>query len=111
MTDNERISKARGEKYYSRKMATLSLTRGMTPDKLSPEYDSDPAAWAPELYQWIEKEGLVYKYCHALDDIMDIQGLHNSFTDGLGIYGLFELLKAIPAQKAQALARAIEERS
>ena len=101
MTANERISKAKGEKYYSRRMATLSLNRGITSDNLSPQYETDPAAWSPEHYQWIEDEGLKNYFTHQLWIELVKRGKKNME---------FEFTKATPLHNATALDRALKER-
>lgn len=96
MTDNERISKAQG---------LLCIHTQVE----CPKYDSDPAAWTPELYQWIEDEGLAIEFTMQVREIV----IRESGTSGyLGHTEItWWILKATPAQKAQALAKAIEDKS
>ena len=106
MTDNERILKARGECRHGKGWVIRGDGEPICkvcgkPVFSAPNYDSDPAAWTLELYQWIESEGLVGTFCDELYKRIDVHMPCNSF----------EFVRATPAQKAQALARAIEERS
>ena len=117
MTDNERISKVRFDivkmlnprtPYFQPKIPYYQMGEFKPFGwERCPDYSGDPAAWTPELYQWIENEGLWDAYL----DFLCIVTTGYSLDRGLDIPQLTAMLKATPAQKAQALARAIEERS
>jgi hypothetical protein len=85
MTDNEIISKFAG-------------TLGM-PDM---RYDSYAELWTPELYQKIEDAGLIDEFCEDLCKLVWPDEFDQS-------QAMFEILRATPAQKASALAKAIKE--
>lgn len=61
---------------------------------------SDPAAWTPELYDWIEGEGLKNHFIHMLWIELVKNGKKNME---------FQFMRTTPEQKALALSRAIEE--
>ncbi|KKK76926.1 hypothetical protein LCGC14_2858770 [marine sediment metagenome] len=108
MDINNTISRARGEcrhdSTYLKGVAHYCVLCHQF-HKGATSYDSDPAAWTPELYQWIEGEGLVIAFIKQLEILVGITHL-----TGL-INSMFFVLKATPLQKATALAKAIEERS
>ncbi len=71
-------------------------------------YDSDPSAWTPELYQKIEDAGLWKQF--ALNIVCEhIPNFNEIKLYGKIINTAWEGIKATPEQKASALARAIEE--
>ena len=90
MTDNEIISQARGECRHAEFSSFFLPFSGKTRNECKacdkkwmgdnnqvPQYDSDPAAWTPELYQWIEDEGLWEQFTvqvawHATDENTNI---------------------------------------
>ena len=65
----------------------------------------DPAAWTPELYEKIESNPIAINFIAALEDevMLDMPFPRESVS----MSWLF--LKATPAQKAQALSRALQE--
>ncbi len=113
MTDNERISKWLGECLSTStvnrfgKRCCIDCGReieyGYCYNYLK-DYDSDPSAWTPALYQKIEDADLEEPFVHELRIIND-----HTLDDKLSNMRIWELLKATPQQKAQALSRAIEE--
>ena len=121
MTINERISKARGECRHKEfdfvkricLKCKLSIGKGIPISDIIPQYDSDPAAWTPELYQWIEDEGLdeqMQCWLYAvLHDEPEVYGKGQPII--IGSLFMWMIIKATPLQKATALSRAIEERS
>ena len=119
MEINERISKARGECIHKsgKRDGGCCVDCGVIAPytvNAAPLYDSDPTAWAPELYQWIDEENLAVSFILNLRDVVsDIGSLVYICpdTETFNEAEAFFLLSATPAQKAQALARAIEERS
>ena len=129
MNINDRISKARGECRHGKGWVTHKdgpMCKACGKHIYSaPKYDFDPAAWTPELHQWIEDEGLKHSFAMMLADTVSFDkcqhysnhdGCLNCNEDAVYIpagcgHSIFTFLSATPAQKAQALARAIEERS
>ena len=117
MTANERISQARGDKERLFPMRGNAFQRWrcteISPEDL-PQYDSDPAAWTPEHYQWIEDEGLHEKFIRGLFMLMGARQLifpgQDGMNDTIKWVGIFHLIKATPLQKATALDRALKER-
>jgi hypothetical protein len=77
-------------------------------------YDSAPSAWSPELFQWIEDEGLYILFTQKLYDTVSAKyptcpshvKAHN-YSQWLD----FKMITASPQIKAQALASTIKERS
>jgi len=61
------------------------------------DYDKNPSAWGSDLYQWIEERGLKARF---RDHLMMIIQTSDS---------LWGLIISTPAQKAEALTRAIQE--
>lgn len=116
MTDNEIISKARGECRHEDAVdvgiAILDMrcpcgAEAREPHTMSelypiPDYSNDPAAWTPELYQFIEDEGLQDKFIEYLKNIVDTHWPKASYE--------FDLIKSTEAQRARALAMALKER-
>jgi hypothetical protein len=69
-----------------------------------PNYESDPAAWTPELFDRIEGAGLMAPF------MFELNGSFPDIPKGISIIGWqFLALKSTPAQKAEALSRAIQE--
>ena len=66
-------------------------------------YDSDPATWTPALYQAIEDAELVIRFIEILHEVSD------DYTLRFGAFSSFWHMAVTPVQKAEALARAIEE--
>lgn len=73
-------------------------------------YSTDLAAWDSDLYEWIEGEGLWGEFrdtlCNMLMSEYDIPA-NTEIGTIKTLFGI--LIKATPPQKAEALARAIEE--
>jgi hypothetical protein len=67
---------------------------------------STPEAWTPELFEWIEGEGLWHVFMFYLQETIagytNLPPYHEKTT--------WEFIKSTPEQKARALARAIGER-
>jgi len=71
-----------------------------------PSFSSDPSAWTPELYQWIEKQPLCTDFIFNLkDEVM----LDCPFPEE-SVSMLFMGAASTPEQRAIALALAIEEK-
>jgi len=112
MTANERISRWRGEKRTCGpskhpdicKCGALRLKGGCLYDD-APDYTTDPAAWTPELWRAIYVEPMWFTFL----DYLCIATTGGSLDRGLQIHQLSEMLKATPAQKAEALSKAIAE--
>jgi hypothetical protein len=114
MDNNSIISEARGEcRHVDGFIAIRCPFLGFQCVKCNEQFKrkmkvtdySDPSAWTPELYQWIESEGLWNTYL----DYLCIATTGKSLDRGLDIEQLTAMLKATPAQKAEALSRAIQE--
>ena len=128
MTANERISKARGEcrhpEWNDENDNHVHCEKCKIPwdfPMRSILYDSDPAAWLPEHYQWIEDEkgcaplGLTLKQVFAINLHKVLGGRRLEYGKSCGSptispERLFEIIKATPLQKATALDRALKER-
>jgi hypothetical protein len=67
-----------------------------------PDYENDPAAWTPELFDRIEGEGL--------DDRFILLLIPNSTWETGKPYPRWHCARSTPAQKAEALSRAITEK-
>ena len=118
MTANERISKAKGECRHD----TVPRKGEQHKCKLCgkwhtgpTQYDSDPAAWSPEHFQWIEEEGLWRSYIKTLgkmlcnkDTMDELDGTLIAFKEGLD-RGAWLVHIATPLQKATALDAALRE--
>lgn len=124
MTDNERISKWRGEcrhnnTDYSNHMVAGGYRKCLDCGRVADgnyecacfyddviSYDSDPAAWTPELYKAIEDAELDIAYIFELGAVLKI---FISEPTRLNARGIWLCHIATPAQKASALARVLEE--
>jgi len=133
MTNSQIISKARGDKilvvhgwaagiYYlycptcKRGIDTATkLTHCTRPDCKPPDYENDPGVWTPEFFKWIEGRGLHLKMCAWLillmgdDGTMDTSVEVDSITTVFLDATLWPILKSTPAQKTEALVRALQE--
>jgi hypothetical protein len=120
VTDNEVISKRRGEcRHESSEWVDNDINAGaeyycgdcgeyyyyqVEGKKLV--YDSEPSAWDDKLYREIEEKGLVNSFIAYLMSILFTNVNDVPKTDG-GV--MFALMSATPAQKASALAQAINQ--
>lgn len=123
MGNNEVISRARGDvsglckdgglwEYWD---GWICENCGATGDWNTPEadehdvpikkYDSDPAAWNEEMFTWIEGEGLANLFGAHIIRVMGGSFMKDGLTGAL-----YKAMKSTPAQKAEALVRAIKER-
>ncbi len=115
MTDNERVEKwwldingyadeeiceAMGQRYVS-PISKGGLQLGPIP---IPKWRT-VTAWTPKLFQKIEDAGLVESYCNHLRDIC----MNDDWCGQNEYYLEWFKLKATPAQKTSALARALQE--
>jgi hypothetical protein len=113
MTPNEVISKWRGECRHNFPFAVSpegnsqcsGCKEEYPPNNVQwpPDYTTDPAAWTPELFDRIEEAGLKKKFVYHLGIQLDA-GLHTSIAQFGWLYA-----RSTPAQKAEALSRAIIE--
>jgi hypothetical protein len=108
MTPNEIISKARGEcrhvfnrggycNYCHKSDSELDWHLG----KSEQDYSTDPSAWDSELYEWIEERVLNLR---MVELIIPLDCFERGFPDIR-----WHILKSTPAQKAEALSKAIRE--
>lgn len=77
--------------------ATANLT--------APNYENDPGAWTPDLFKRIEEAGLWTSFKHELWQIFiahEWKEYQRKVTTG-------DTVRSTPAQKAEALSRAIQE--
>ena len=119
MTDNERISKWRGEcrHVFNRggycnhcHKSDTELDWGYK-DSPRQDYSGDPSAWTPKLFERIRKKKLWEMFSQNLYKPLDCSSLiqrPREAPDYINWHAVFALIKATPAQKASALARAIE---
>ncbi len=91
MNDNQVISKCRGEN----PVPMFGLIK----------YDYNSGAWTPELFQWIESEGLELEFTKHIVNIAICDELMSKDP----LLRWYAVAKATPQQKASALRRAIEE--
>lgn len=111
MTDNERISKLMGEGFVCQEggleydCTSVGLDCRECDHWGYREYDTFEATWTPELYKAIEDAGLVESYCNHLRDIC----MNDDWCGQNEYYLEWFKLKATPAQKTSALARALQE--
>jgi hypothetical protein len=131
MTDNEVISEWRGEcrhkgVYKKSKNAIQCecggsykdghewhwhlenvIGRGASESKILTrlDYDKNPAAWTPELFQKIKEAGLKSRFLHALIGARYRQIEGRVFTEN----GTWWVASSTPEQKAAALSKAIRE--
>lgn len=114
MTPNEIISKARGEcrhewikkgrpHFHDYNCSECNLWEN-APLSQAPDYSTDPSAWDSELYQWIEERGLATSFeAHLINIASNGKYILGDIMAG------WELIKSTPAQKAEALSKAIRE--
>jgi hypothetical protein len=69
------------------------------------DYESDPSAWTPELFDKIEEAGLISRFTSYVigKRYHNIEG--RVFTE----IEAWEVIRSTPTQKSAALAKAIEE--
>jgi hypothetical protein len=78
-----------------------------TPRALYPrKYDSYEGLWDTAMYEWIEAEGLAEEFVYELGTELKI---FISEPTRLNAKGIWLCIKSTPAQKTEALARAIKE--
>ena len=118
MTDNERISKLMGDGFVCQEggleydCTSVGLDCRECDHWGYREYDTFEATWTPELYKAIEDAGLVVPFILNLRDVIsDIGGdiYICPDTESFNEVETFFLVQATPAQKTNALARALQE--
>jgi hypothetical protein len=122
MTPNEIISKARGECRHEREYENHKSNYVLYSYKNGYRYRcskckklyvnwpdntnySDPSAWDSELYQWIEERGLVAEFLKHLKYITQTNNMIGTVME----FAFWRIAKSTPAQKAEALSKAIRE--
>lgn len=84
-----------------REWAGDNLFDGRRSSVIKPFYDSDPAAWTPELYQKMIEDDKAKRFTEVLEQISK-----RPCSPQIAIK--FRLVSSTPLQKANALARVIE---